>query len=1297
MFTVVTKDSSTFSDTENIFKIVIDPGVAYIDGYRVATIGNFTANVNKGTDTETSNTTVRFGTGSYLLVDELGGTFDTHKAVQVELYSAAKNYITGGANVAISNTSAGTLLGYARVRALVQQSGDTPQGTPATQYRMYMFDFDMLNDANPRSVQSILYHDGTNYIGIADTVLTNGPASTTEAVLKEVENTEYSGMLVKTTDASKSVGSVAYTYRTTTTTTANTTGFIALAKPGADESYEYTGVWGDSQKSSLILVSEGNYQTNATSNGTLTYTTPQTNVTGTGTSFQTQFRSGDFVRISNSTSGNVIVQIKAITNATHMNLYSSAATTVASGNGRIFFPNNFPISLKREQRTANVAAGNGHLIIYLGNSIVDVTNTASTMDLYFTHNVRQTAITPTAKEIKRGLYARIVTNTAHVSNTVGPWSLGVPDAFRLRSVHAANVASRAVDFNANTDVSSANDFISIANNLFSNGDTVIYANTGGTTRVGGITNGDSYFVVYANSSGLKLASTFSGANINLTANTVSENHTLTGQPLRFNESSTHAKNVTNDYYVDHNQTIDFLDVSYLRLKSKKSGTGVGSYIVPITNNHSLLVKFDAFTTGAGPKTVTSYTVDDSANLAVLTSANSSINTMEIPEVFGKNGRYFDLRDQIDFRPSAANTIPLISDLSNNAIINPSGGNANTRITAIDWKFPAPDSDVTANTESYLGRNDLIVIGSNGGFTQVQGTAGVYDKYPTPPPQTMPLQYINIKAYPSLPTALSSEMVKIIDTKTLRKQRRAQNYNISTVMNADQTSRIQIKNYKMRDIVSLENRIESLEYYVRFTLAETMAKARFLPSSLDGITDRFKFGFFTDAFENTNFADIDHEEYQSLITEHMLMPKRTDSVIIFDYDISTPANSGETVYTFDFDNFTLISQSQATDGKVVANTTSDTGTSDTVIRQTTAINQFFAQTGSFNDDGSVFEDFYFTFSSTQGLAKFFINSRDNNIALEVSQSKTGGTAGTFTRTITSAAAETVTQNDINQYSLSANFPGKGFVPFENIGDPLNRKNYPAPSDYNGFIEDQFKLSWSHDPSLGQYVRLRIYKGEHHGNDFKKGKGNFWAKLFYPSDTSIVESSSSESGNNLSSTTYSGSVNLINPNFFQAQRVESVEIFGSKMTIIVDSQIFKIGVSGLKPNTSHKFVFEDADQTSKCKQICSGSVAFSPGVLISDAQGNLSFDFSYDAGIDEASTDFEKQKQHAASIVGDKKFNVVSYDGTSDASGIIQIKPWTVIGIDDISTTNPPPYNDRYDTIFEFDSDAIAAASRALTGF
>jgi hypothetical protein len=444
---------------------------------------------------------------------------------------------------------------------------------------------------------------------------------------------------------------------------------------------------------------------------------------------------------------------------------------------------------------------------------------------------------------------------------------------------------------------------------------------------------------------------------------------------------------------------------------------------------------------------------------------------------------------------------------------------------------------------------------------------------------------------------------------------------------------------MSDIASLEKRIKDLEYYVSFTLAEALAKARFIPSSLDSLNDRFRFGFFVDPFTDYNYADIGNPEFYATIKEDQLGPQLTELNLEF-----KPEDNSTGIVTLPFNEFTIVAQNDATDGAV------EGPIEVTVVTQTTSIALQSQRSTSASNNGSVFEEFFYTFSTLAGPVEFYINGRDNNMALEVFQSLTAG--GEYVSTYTSAAALPLTNADIAAKGLNVlNDGGK----IEHPGSLERKSNGPV----GGWIEDHFKLLWTHNPNDGIYYKIRIYKGKKSGGFLQSSKsGTFGYKLYYPSDvvtrqTRIVP--------NPANFEYSGVVHSVSPSEFMITL--STDYYRGGIEIgqfISDAQRFTIAVTGLKPNTYHKFVFDGEDQTAKCAQ--SRTSTTNTSGLLTDASGTLNFEFYYDAGIDEATSDLEQQNKLAAAKAGIKVFTIQSYDGNSKTTGSIGLKYYTSLPYD-----------------------------------
>ena len=1237
-FIVGTRDSSTFSETRSVFKMNVDPGKAYINGFRVET-DQYRANVAKGVATATNPAAkIRLGYGNYVRVKELGGNFAFNLGAQVDLQDAASTYVTTNAGNAIA--ASGNKIGEARIRSITLETGEP--GTPNAVYRLYLFDIVFPDGGkNFGNVRSI-YYGGTNK-GVADVILGASGA----AILEDASGTS---LLYSSVPAMKSVSNVSYTYRTVNESeTANTTGYIEL-NLGASEFFPYSGELTDSAAKELLVVPKANYQALAAATGTISIgagSTANVNVAGAGgMNFLNVFSAGDFVKFANSTGGTTVIgQVSQVTGASSMILTAGPGQTYSGGTATLYFPANVPISLTtKAARYANVSVSNSQVMtIFLANTIANTSGSSTSANVMVVYNATRNNVSSAVKASTRGVHTRIVVSN-NAGGTTGEkgWALGLSDAYRLRKVYQANGASRAQAFNANTGMvnsGTANAFILIADNKFANGDSVVYSNTGMTTGITGLSNANTYYAVYANSTGMALASTRGGANLTLTASATSENHTLTGQPIFFTGNTSGVLDVTNDFYIDTNQREDYLDTSYLFRKPRATS---------LVSNDVLLVQYDVLTGGdASVKTISSYPIDDSLGFdALIASAN--IHTMEVPEILGTSGIYYDLRDQYDFRPRSANTINLITDISSVAaganaasIINPTEPSSASRFTAAEKYFPAPDSDLTANIEYYLGRSDRIVVDSNGEFVVRAGKNGFIGEVPVEPQNSITLQILNIPAYPSLPQSLSSDMAKIIDTKVANESygRRIKNYTVTSLISTTDRARIQVKGYKMSDIASLEKRIKDLEYYVSFTLAEALAKARFIPSSLDSLNDRFRFGFFVDPFTDYNYADIGNPEFYATIKEDQLGPQLTELNLEF-----KPEDNSTGIVTLPFNEFTIVTQNDATDGAV------EGPVEVTVVTQTTSIALQSQRSTSASNNGSVYEEFFYTFSTLAGPVEFYINGRDNNMALEVFQALTSG--GDYVSTYTSAAALPLTNADISSKGLSVLNDGRKI---EHPGS-LDRK---SDGPVGGWIEDHFKLLWTHNPNDGIYYKIRIYKGKKSGGFLQSSKsGTFGYKLYYPSDVVTRETRIVPNPANFG---YNGIVHSISPSEFTITLSTNYYRGGVELgQFISDAQKFNIAVTGLKPNTYHKFVFDGEDQTSKCAQSRTSTVNTSG--LLTDASGTLNFEFYYDAGIDEASSDLEQQNKLAAAKAGIKIFTIQSYDGNSKTTGSIGLKYYTSLPYD-----------------------------------
>jgi hypothetical protein len=288
----------------------------------------------------------------------------------------------------------------------------------------------------------------------------------------------------------------------------------------------------------------------------------------------------------------------------------------------------------------------------------------------------------------------------------------------------------------------------------------------------------------------------------------------------------------------------------------------------------LLVEFDHFiannTTGKGFFSVDSYPVDDSFNA----NTSATIKTYEIPTYASSSqGKVYDLRDSIDFRPYRGATANVTTSIAD-ATLNP-GSNSNFQSQTTEV-VPFPGQNFECNFTHYLGRKDVLTITPGGEFVVVEGVPSQNPRTPEYPSETVSVANIEVPPYPSL-----------TDDQRLVANRPEYALKI-TVQNH--------KRYTMKDISALEQRIQRLEYYTSLNALEKAAADLKVPSS-DGI-DRFKNGIFVDPFSSHAFGRTDHPQYKIAIDEKNSFGRPFFQPEFFDVEYDAAA-SNNIIRTGDF--------------------------------------------------------------------------------------------------------------------------------------------------------------------------------------------------------------------------------------------------------------------------------------------------------------------------------------------------------------------------------------------------------------
>jgi hypothetical protein len=811
-FSVTTRSPLNSAFEGNTISIVVDPGRAYINGYRVINDANYVKDINKGIDTVVTNTfNISLGYQNYIRISDVAGLFQFNTGDQLELYNTARDYISNSA-IALAETisPAGTLIGYARMRSMILENG--VPGTSSAVYRLYLFDIDMSSGKNFKDVKSV-YYNGAAVDGIADVVLDLDP--TTAANVANIKGR--GNLLFDTTQFLRNANNIEYIYRTITSNASlnSVSGSITLSLATTpDEFFPYNGALNDEQLRELYVApAQEGMIANAAITGTVAATTTSANIVGTGTDFITDLRIGDYVYIY---ANSVSYDKKLVTNVVN-NTFITLSSNISFANTSSYIKRYFPkfISIPFGDRTgysANVVDANNNILkIDMGLAIQSPSNS----NMIVGYNVRRNGATAGTKVAQRDIYVKLAMANNEANNT-GPWHLGISDIFRLKNVYL-------------------------------------------------------------------------------------------GSNSAVNTSST---DVTEYFYVDHNQTGDYYDQGYLYVKPDIN-------FRPNTSNW-LLVQVDRFNTSTnGYYTPVSYLSANAAQIAnvdskALSDLTTQVNTLEVPEMVTDMNQYYDLLTTFDFRPAVISSANLTTNVAA-ATVNPPS-NTTLNIGSSEKKFPYPGTLLTGTIEYYVGRNDTVSINKNNTITVKTGVAK--EKHARTKPiknrDSMTLSILGVPSYPTIPQNPSANVQGILDKKIASERylyTRINSKIVRELLDNNEIKDAQPKSYKMRDIGRIDQRVRNLEYAVSLSLAESQLKNKVIPSSISPDINRFKYGFFIDDFTNDNFSSKKNPEYTSYLDvgNKQLYPL-TELL-----NISLDAGD---VYDFPYDEITIVSQNIATQPIVI---------------------------------------------------------------------------------------------------------------------------------------------------------------------------------------------------------------------------------------------------------------------------------------------------------------------------------------------------------------------------------------------
>lgn len=313
-------------------------------------------------------------------------------------------------------------------------------------------------------------------------------------------------------------------------------------------------------------------------------------------------------------------------------------------------------------------------------------------------------------------------------------------------------------------------------------------------------------------------------------------------------------------------------------------------------DYTLFVRFKFFEhSGSGPFTVNSY---DHNNHHPFFNRYEDIPLYTSPV----NGKAYELRNCLDYRPSRENCTPARVAIALAAAANTTSP-ANTDIpsdsnrpNALDEDCPIRDNSLTdpvtrasvlrgARGESetilpalgldgsrpavsynyYTSRRDKLVLLKNRQFEIVSGKPAIRPESPKDVPESMALYNLTIPQY-----TFGAEDVYV--------------------------DYIDNRRFTMSDIAKLEKRIERVEYYTTLSLLEKEAAELSIPDPALGGSERIKNGIFVDNFKGHGVGDVFSPYYSCAMDfeEGHLRPRFISRHITF-----TP-----TLTTSDQNNFSI---------------------------------------------------------------------------------------------------------------------------------------------------------------------------------------------------------------------------------------------------------------------------------------------------------------------------------------------------------------------------------------------------------
>ena len=413
------------------FRLNVSSGNGYIDGRKLNLLSQIFTDVRKGTDVNFQSQQIMTATmGNWIYVNQLYGTIDPTDLPQVGLLGAASFGVSNNAAKGIAvasmvpsaNIGTATLVGYAPQSA---------PGSPTSAGFLYLTNINMNAGHSFTSVLGV-YSNNASRQFFGDVQPWQGSYGINQPQFSPLIYPLSAGG-VQSLKTAANTRDTQFEFQVGTGVSFNTAGQATLTIPsfsgGVNQLPFGTGNLTTTAIATNISVTALANSAEANLAGSFTAPAANLTLTGSATSWTTQLWPGALILLANS-SASELKMVASVTNATSLQLVApTVANWTTGGNVAVNFLAGQILPLSVMANASVNIINSTSMTLSLGNGITP----AMAANVYYP--VERTAAAPARKTLQNNIWVSIVCSN-NAANTVGPWSLGVPDGYKLNHVYA---------------------------------------------------------------------------------------------------------------------------------------------------------------------------------------------------------------------------------------------------------------------------------------------------------------------------------------------------------------------------------------------------------------------------------------------------------------------------------------------------------------------------------------------------------------------------------------------------------------------------------------------------------------------------------------------------------------------------------------------------------------------------------------------------------------------------------------------------------------------------------------------